>query len=74
MVEIAAPVGGTVVEVHVSEGDAVEKDTHLFTLERAKTLLIVRSTVRGVVAKFEIAVGDNVDTDQVAVIIDESDS
>jgi len=74
MVEIAVPVGGTVVEVHVREGDAVEKDTYLFTLEKAKTLLIVRSTVRGVVAKFKIALGDDVDTDQLAVVIDESES
>ncbi|WP_029871418.1 biotin/lipoyl-binding protein [Rhizobium leguminosarum] len=74
MVEIAVPVSGTVVEVHVCEGDAVEKDTHLFTLELAKTLIIVRSTIRGVVAKFGIALGDDVDTDQVAVIIDESES
>ena len=69
-VEIAAPVGGTIVEVHVGEGDAVEKDTYLFTIERAKTLLIVRSTVTGVIASFGVGLGDDVETDQVVVVIE----
>lgn len=67
---IAAPVGGTVIEVHVALGDKVTKDQHLFTMERGKTLLIVRSVGAGRVAELNVAEGDEIEVDFEAVAIE----
>lgn len=68
-VEIEAPVAGVVVDVHVAAGQEVKKDQYLFTMEKAKTLLIIRSTMDGCIETLNVSAGDELAADFVAVTI-----
>lgn len=55
---------GTVVSIHVKEGDSVRKDQTLLELENEKAVAPIPSTTDGVVAKILVKVGDKVSVGQ----------
>ena len=59
-----------VIEVQVKEGDTVEKDTPLITLESDKATIEVPSDVAGVVKQVVVAVGDKVSEGTVIVKVE----
>ncbi|MEJ0004439.1 MAG: dihydrolipoyl dehydrogenase, partial [Pararobbsia sp.] len=59
-----------VIEVQVKEGDTVEKDTPLITLESDKATIEVPSDVAGVVKQVVVGVGDKVSEGSVIVKIE----
>src|SRR5580698_9464483 len=61
-----------VIEVQVKEGDTVEKDTPLITLESDKATIEVPSDVAGVVKQVTVAVGDKVSEGSVIVKVEAS--
>jgi len=72
VIQIASPMEGAIVEVYVTPGAQVSKDTDLFMIEQAKTTLIVRSTAPGTVGELNVAPGDDVAFGFVALTIDDS--
>ncbi|MCX7999270.1 MAG: 2-oxo acid dehydrogenase subunit E2, partial [Leptospiraceae bacterium] len=65
LIEITVPDIGNfsnvpIIEVHVKEGDKVEKEQALITLESDKASMEVPSTHTGVVKKLKVKVGDKV--------------
>ena len=64
-----------VIEVLVAEGDTVEKEQALITLESDKATLEVPSTVAGKITELKISEGDNVsEGDVIAMVEAEDDS
>ena len=64
-----------VIEVLVAEGDTVEKEQALITLESDKATLEVPSTVAGKITSLKISEGDNVsEGDVIAMVEAEDDS
>ncbi|CAB3798948.1 dihydrolipoyl dehydrogenase [Pararobbsia alpina] len=59
-----------VIEVQVKEGDTVEKDTPLITLESDKATIEVPSDVAGVVTQVVVSVGDKVSEGTVIVKVE----
>src|ERR1700722_3375373 len=59
-----------VIEVQVKEGDTVEKDTPLITLESDKATIEVPSDVAGVVKQVVVSVGDKVSEGTVIVKVE----
>ncbi len=55
---------GTVVSIHVKEGDSVKKDQTLVELENEKAVAPIPSTEDGVVTKILVKVGDKVSVGQ----------
>ncbi|MCI0744276.1 MAG: 2-oxo acid dehydrogenase subunit E2 [Verrucomicrobia subdivision 3 bacterium] len=64
---------GTVVSLHVKEGDTVTKGQTLLELENEKAVAPIPSTVAGTVAKLRVKEGDTVSVGQVIATINESD-
>ena len=63
---------GTVVSIHVKEGDRVAKDQTLLELENEKAVAPIPSTQAGVVQKILVKVGDKVSVGQPIVTLAES--
>ncbi len=53
-----SPMPGTVVELHVQEGDVVEADQPLVTIESMKLLTIIRAAGAGIVTSVNYQAGD----------------
>ena len=68
--EILAPMPGTIVEILVSEGEAVEEMQELVVLEAMKMENAIAATAAGTVRSVNVAVGDKAATDQVLVVIE----
>jgi 3-methylcrotonyl-CoA carboxylase alpha subunit len=68
-IEIRAPMPGLLKAVHVKEGDLVEQDASLATLEAMKMENELRAPVRGRVSKFVHAAGSKVEGGAVLAVI-----
>jgi len=58
--EVLAPMNGTVVAVHVQEGDALSPGNPLVTIEAMKMENVVRAASRRVVAALDVSAGDEI--------------
>ena len=70
MAEVVAQMPGTIIEILVKVGDAVDEDTEVMILESMKMENPVYPPGDGTVKEIKVAVGDKVDTDQVLMIIE----
>ena len=68
-VPVKAPVPGLVLKLLVSEGDFVNKDDEILTLEAMKMESAIKSPQAGTVKSIEVSVGDQVKTSQVLVVL-----
>ncbi len=66
---LTAPMPGRVVKVLVAEGQAVDAHAPLIVLEAMKMEHTVRAPVAGVVGAVHVAVGDQVEVDQVLAVV-----
>ena len=64
-----SPLAGTVVAVHVLEGQSVEAGTVVLTLEAMKMNLPVRAPRAGTVMTLQVASGDTVGEGQVLAVL-----
>jgi propionyl-CoA carboxylase alpha chain len=71
---LIAPMPGTVVAVHVTEGDAVEAGRPLLVLEAMKMQHPVVATVSGVLRSLSVVPGAQVDAGTVLAVIDQEES
>ena len=71
-VELRAPMPGLLKRVHVAEGDTVERDAPVVTLEAMKMENELRSPVRGHVAKLAFAAGTKVEGGAVVAVLVEA--
>ena len=70
MAEVVAQMPGTIIEILVKVGDAVDEDTEVMILESMKMENPVYPPGDGTVKEIQVAVGDKVATDQVLMIIE----
>jgi propionyl-CoA carboxylase alpha chain len=70
---LVAPMPGSVLRIHVAEGDAVVAGQAMFTLEAMKMEHQVVAPVAGVVAEIFVQTGQQLDTGQSLVRIDEAE-
>ena len=68
-VPVKGPVPGLVLKLLVSEGDFVNKDDEILTLEAMKMESAIKSPQAGTVKSIEVSVGDQVKTSQVLVVL-----
>ena len=61
---------GDVVQVHVSEGDVIDKDQTIAEVETDKAVLEVPSTLSGKVVKVHIKQGDKVEPGTVLLTVE----
>src|SRR5690606_33128556 len=66
-----APLPGTVIAVHVAEGDSVSDGDVLVVVEAMKMEHAIRATADGTVGAVRYGVGDRVDAGDVLVLIDQ---
>ncbi|MDP6389411.1 MAG: acetyl-CoA carboxylase biotin carboxylase subunit [Alphaproteobacteria bacterium] len=67
---LLAPMAGTVIDVAVAPGDAVEKGQCLVVIEAMKIQHEIRAASDGVVAEARVAVGDQVDSRQTLIVLE----
>jgi len=70
MAEVVAQMPGTIIEILVKVGDAVDEDQEVMILESMKMENPVYPPGDGTVIEIQVAVGDKVATDQVLMIIE----
>ena len=70
MSEIAAPMGGKVIDVKVKPGDTVSEGEEVFILEAMKMELPVVSEVSGTVKEVKCNKGDAVEADEVLIVLE----
>lgn len=68
--EILSPMPGTIIDVSVNPGDAVEEGQELLVLEAMKMENPIVATVDGTVKEVNVSVDDKVGTNQVLVVIE----
>jgi len=68
--EILAPMPGTIIDVSVKPGDAVEEGDEMLVLEAMKMENPIVATVDGTVKEVLVNVDDKVATNQVMVVIE----
>jgi biotin carboxyl carrier protein len=68
--EILAPMPGTIIDVSVKPGDAVEEGDEMLVLEAMKMENPIVATVDGTVKEVMVSVDDKVATNQVMVVIE----
>jgi propionyl-CoA carboxylase alpha chain len=71
---LAAPMPGSIVRLHVAEGDAVTAGQSLLALEAMKMEHQVHAPVDGVIVEIMVAPGDQVDTGQALLRLDDGSS
>jgi acetyl-CoA carboxylase biotin carboxyl carrier protein len=69
MKEIKAPMGGKLIKVSVSVGDAVAEDDELAVLEAMKMEMPIVAEEDGTVAEIKVAAGQAVEADQTLFIL-----
>ena len=70
MSEITAPMGGKVIDVKVSVGDAVSENDEVVILEAMKMELPVVATASGTVKEIKCNSGDVVEADAILIVIE----
>ena len=68
--EITAPMGGKVIDVKVSVGDAVNENDEVVILEAMKMELPVVATASGTVKEIKCKAGDAVEADALLIVIE----
>ncbi len=68
--EILAPMPGTIIDIQVSVGDAVEEGQELLVLEAMKMENPIVATAAGKIAEIKISVDDKVASKQAMVVIE----
>ena len=68
--EILAPMPGTIIEIQVAKGDAVEEGQELLILEAMKMENPIVATAAGTVADIKVAVNDKVASKQAMIVIE----
>lgn len=68
--EVAAPLGGTVIELKVQVGDEVKTNDALFVLEAMKMENEICSEVNGVVSEITAKKGEVVEANKVVMVIE----
>ena len=63
-----------IIEIPVAEGDSVEKETTLLTLESDKATMDIPSPVSGIIVELKVNIGDQISKDQLIAIIDETEA
>jgi glutaconyl-CoA/methylmalonyl-CoA decarboxylase subunit gamma len=69
--QVKAPIPGTIISLHVSEGDRVEYGQELCTLEAMKMKNSIRSSRAGKIAKVLVKEGESVKHSQVLMEYDD---
>lgn len=69
-VDIVAPMPGTIAEILVEVGDAVQADDELIILEAMKMENPILATANGTVKEIKVAEKDKVDTNQVLLVLE----
>ena len=69
MVEVTAPMAGSVYLVHVAPGDTVSVDVELLTLESMKMEIPVVTESAGTVSELKVGEGDVVQEGDVIAVI-----
>lgn len=70
MVEVTAPMAGSVYLVHVAPGDAVSAEAELLTLESMKMEIPVPAPTDGTVREVRVQPGDVVQDGDVVVVLE----
>ncbi len=70
---VAAPMQGTIVQVSVGDGEAVEKGRQLLVMESMKMEHVVQAPVSGYVRDIDVAATDTVFEERVLLLIEEAD-
>jgi biotin carboxyl carrier protein len=68
-VEIVSPVTGTVWKIERAVGDKVEEGDVIMVLESMKMEIPVEAEAAGVIASFNVDVGNSVDEDQPLCVV-----
>jgi len=68
--EVKSPMPAKVFEVHVNEGDTVDEEDVLVTLESMKMEIPVETEIAGVVSSVKAVLGSTVAKGDVLVVID----
>ncbi|MEX2046936.1 MAG: acetyl-CoA carboxylase biotin carboxyl carrier protein subunit, partial [Chloroflexota bacterium] len=71
--ELRAPMPGLLKTVHVAEGDVVERDAPLMTLEAMKMENELLAPARGRVVRLAVAAGTKVERGAVLAVLEEAD-
>jgi len=69
-IEVRSPMPGTVVVVHVNQGDEVEEDSPLVVLEAMKMQNALNSPAAGTVREIRVEPGQSVEGESLLVLID----
>jgi biotin carboxyl carrier protein len=67
---VTAPMPGTVLAVHVSEGDSIKIDDVLITLEAMKMENEIPSPVSGIIKEVNVKEGQTVNTGDILLVIE----
>jgi acetyl-CoA carboxylase biotin carboxyl carrier protein len=70
MIEVVAPMPGTIVDIMVAVGDEVEEDQELMVLEAMKMENPIFAPANGTVKEIKVKVGDKVESDEVLMTIE----
>lgn len=70
MLEITAPIGGKIFQVHVAVGDRVELDDEVMVIEAMKMETPILAPQAGIVQEIKAAVGDSVSESQVLLVLE----
>lgn len=67
---IYAPMGGLVVRINVAEGDTIEKEAPLLTLEAMKTENTIKSPIDGNITSVNVTEGESIPVGSLLMVVD----
>ena len=70
MSEVTAPMGGKIIDIKVSVGDAVSENDEIVIIEAMKMELPVVATASGTVKEVKFNNGDAVEADAVLIVLE----
>jgi acetyl-CoA carboxylase biotin carboxyl carrier protein len=68
MADLLAPMGGKVIKIVVSPGQAVNEDDELLILEAMKMEMPITAEAKGTVVAIKVEAGQNVEANQVLLV------
>jgi acetyl-CoA carboxylase biotin carboxyl carrier protein len=68
MADLLAPMGGKVIKILVSPGQAVNEDDELLILEAMKMEMPITAEAKGTVVAIKVETGQNVEANQVLLV------